>query len=166
MVTAFCWNLSLSTLVFPLALFLYALVSNPSPGRDSGGLMLVYSEILIALEYLYQIPTHDSWMDRLLAFIGIRPYPSWFVWNVLPLFAVYLALLVQTSIRYRNSQSKDSRDSKKLAEPEEEVRFGSFQASGGGSGQAGCEGVEETGERAGVGRRGGPVLRKVVSGAG
>ncbi|GJP64637.1 hypothetical protein CLOP_g21613 [Closterium sp. NIES-67] len=233
MVTAFCWNLSLSTLVFPLALFLYALVSNPSPGPRFWRAMLVYSEILIALEYLYQIPTHDScaswiegngaggsggkggggggrgpatgggavppsgrgggsgggkggagglpsgwfpgWigagggaegMDRLLAFIGIRPYPSWFVWNVLPLFAVYLALLVQTSIRYRNSQSKDSRDSKKLAEPEEEVRFGSFQASGGGSGQAGCEGGgRDRGEGRGREARG-PVLRKVVSGAG
>ena len=151
MVAAFCWNFSLLTLVFPVALFGYALVANPGPGPAFWRGMLVYAELLIAAQYLFQTLTLDNCPQWLAAFIahlagpkgekllrsltyrtgvsdsarlaaagngdggqggyqvpgwvallGLQSHEGSFVWSVLPLFGVYLALLVQVSLSQRD----------------------------------------------------------------
>ncbi|BBN02016.1 piezo-type mechanosensitive ion channel component 1/2 [Marchantia polymorpha subsp. ruderalis] len=108
-VIAYTWNFSFLTLVFPATLFLYALLANPGPSQHFWFAMLVYTEINILLQYMYQIHVQNCevkdvsvWLIKL----GIpgSPMEHSFVISVLPLFLVYLATLVQSSIKARDGE--------------------------------------------------------------
>lgn len=109
-VLAYVWNFSYLTLVFPAALFLYALLVNPGPSQHFWLAMLIYTEFNILLQYCYQIrATHcdfvaspPSWLRK----IGIPGSlgPHSFVVSVLPLFLVYLATLMQSSIKAQDGE--------------------------------------------------------------
>ncbi|KAL3696338.1 hypothetical protein R1sor_010414 [Riccia sorocarpa] len=108
-VVAYIWNFSFLTLVFPATVFLYALLANPGPNQHYWFAMLVYIEINIFLQYMYQIHVQNcgvkdvsNWLVR----VGIpgSPMDHSFVISVLPLFLVYLATLVQSSIKARDGE--------------------------------------------------------------
>lgn len=96
-VIAYASDFSLSTLMLPLSAFMYALVSvEPSTWYWQG--VLIYSEILIILNYGYQIPAR---LD--CGFIGSVGSNIFDLWGIhanaarcMPLFAVYLATLFHT----------------------------------------------------------------------
>ncbi|XP_024535480.1 piezo-type mechanosensitive ion channel homolog isoform X3 [Selaginella moellendorffii] len=108
-VLVYVWNFSLLTLVYPACLFLYALLVNPGPTQLFWSAMLMYTEILILLQYMYQTLVNHCGHDELpswLKQIGIpgRNMNRSFVASVLPLFLVYLATLVQNSIKDREGE--------------------------------------------------------------
>ena len=130
----YVWNFSFLTLVFPAALFLYALLVNPGPSKNFWLAMLIYTELNILLQYCYQIrATHcdpitspPSWL-RELGIPGSLSKHS-FVVNVLPLFLVYLATLMQSSIKAQDgewmfvNESNSFVSSRRLLDPEGQVR--------------------------------------------
>lgn len=104
----YVWNFSLLTLVFPAALFLYALLANPGPSQHFWLAMLIYTEFNILLQYTSQIYSkhfgeHDTplWIQR-LGISGTKL--NSFVISVFPLFLVYLSTLVQSSIKARDGE--------------------------------------------------------------
>ncbi|KAJ7571313.1 hypothetical protein O6H91_01G159100 [Diphasiastrum complanatum] len=108
-VLVYVWNFSLLTLVFPAVLFLYALTANPGPSQNFWLGMLIYIEINILLQYMYQIlVTHcgngtlSLWLKKLGIPGGDMSHS--FVTSVLPLFLVYLATLTQSSIKARDGE--------------------------------------------------------------
>ncbi|KAL2642994.1 hypothetical protein R1flu_010581 [Riccia fluitans] len=108
-VIAYIWNFSFLTLVFPATLFLYALLANPGPSQHYWFAMLVYTEINILCQYMYQIHVQNCGVKDVsvwLVKLGIpgSPMDHSFVISVLPLFLVYLATLVQSSIKARDGE--------------------------------------------------------------
>lgn len=109
-VLVYVWNFSILTLVFPATLFLYALLVTPGPSQYFWLAMLIYTEVNILLQYCYQIrATHcdpvtspPSWL-RKLGIPGSQGHHS-FVVSVLPLFLVYLATLMQSSIKAQDGE--------------------------------------------------------------
>lgn len=109
-VLVYVWNFSILTLVFPATLFLYALLVTPGPSQYFWLAMLIYTEVNILLQYCYQIrATHcdpvtspPSWLRKLGIPGSVGPHS--FVVSVLPLFLVYLATLMQSSIKAQDGE--------------------------------------------------------------
>ncbi|GAB2300559.1 hypothetical protein Dimus_034600 [Dionaea muscipula] len=102
-ILVFLWNFSLLSIVYLAALFLYALCVSSGPNKSFWVIMLIYTEIYILLQYLYQIIIHHcglSIQSSLLPELGFPDHKikSSFVINTLPLFLVYLFNLIQSSI--------------------------------------------------------------------
>lgn len=102
-VLAFLWNFSLLSMGYLAALFLYALCVSTGPNYIFWITMLIYTEVYILLQYLYQILIqHCGYTinSDLLQELGFPAHKitSSFVVSSLPLFLVYLFTLLQSSI--------------------------------------------------------------------
>jgi hypothetical protein len=108
-VMVFLWNFSLLSMVYLGALFLYALCINTGPSYIFWVTMLIYTEIYILLQYMYQITIQHcnfSIQWTLLTEFGFptRKITPSFVISLLPLFLVYLFTLVQSSITAKDGE--------------------------------------------------------------
>uniref|UniRef100_A0A7N0TA13 Piezo non-specific cation channel R-Ras-binding domain-containing protein n=1 Tax=Kalanchoe fedtschenkoi TaxID=63787 RepID=A0A7N0TA13_KALFE len=108
-VLIFLWNFSLLSMVYLTALFLYALCVNTGPSYLFWIVMLIYTEVCILLQYLYQIIIQHCGVSIHVSFLQQLGFPelkikSFFVISNLPLFLVYLFTLLQTTIMTRNSE--------------------------------------------------------------
>lgn len=102
-ILVFLWNFSLLSMVYLAALFLYALCANTGPGYKFWVIMLIYTEVYILVEYLYQIIIQHCGLRINSPFLQELGFPyhkikSSFVISSLPLFLVYLFTLLQSSI--------------------------------------------------------------------
>ncbi|KAI4301305.1 hypothetical protein L6164_034596 [Bauhinia variegata] len=116
-VLVFLWNFSLLSMVYLAALFLYALCVNTGPSYIFWVTMLIYTELYILLQYLYQIIIHHCGLtidSGLLVELGFPTHKitSSFVVNLLPLFLVYLFSLIQSSITVKGGEWMSSTDLK------------------------------------------------------
>ncbi|GAV80465.1 DUF3595 domain-containing protein [Cephalotus follicularis] len=115
-VLVFLWNFSLLSMVYLAALFLYALCVSSGPNYLFWVIMLIYTEVYILLQYLYQIIIQhcglriDSHPLRELGFPAHKITSS-FVVGSLPLFLVYLFTLLQSSITAKDGGWMPSTDS-------------------------------------------------------
>ncbi|KAI4301844.1 hypothetical protein L6164_035084 [Bauhinia variegata] len=105
-VLIYLWNFSLLAMVYIAALFLYALCQNTGPSYIFWVIMLIYTEVCILLQYLYQIIIQHCGLVfhvRLLQELGFpaKKITSSFVTGNWPLFLIYLSTLLQTSITLR-----------------------------------------------------------------
>ncbi|KAF3794554.1 Piezo-type mechanosensitive ion channel-like protein [Nymphaea thermarum] len=102
-ILVFLWNFSVLSMVYLAALFLYALCVNPGPGHAFWVIMLIYTEVNILVQYLYQIIIQHCALNfhpDLLSRLGFPAHriTSSFVVSTLPLFLVYISTLLQSSI--------------------------------------------------------------------
>ncbi|KAK4482248.1 hypothetical protein RD792_009399 [Penstemon davidsonii] len=108
-ILVFLWNFSLLSMVYLAALFLYALCVNTGPNYIFWVIMLIYTEIYVLIQYLYQIMIQhcgfniQSGILRELGFPTKRISSS-FVISLLPLFLVYLFTLIQSSITAKDGE--------------------------------------------------------------
>ncbi|CBI34341.3 unnamed protein product, partial [Vitis vinifera] len=105
----FLWNFSLLSMVYLAALFLYALCVTTGPGFIFWIVMLIYTEMCILLQYLYQIIIQHSGLSIHLSLLQELGFPSHkivssFVISNLPLFLVYFFTLLQASITAREGE--------------------------------------------------------------
>jgi hypothetical protein len=116
-VLVFLWNFSLLSMVYLGALYLYALWVNTGPSYIFWVIMLIYTEVYILLQYLYQIILQhcglsiDPGLLRELGFPTQKDTSS-FVVSSLPLFLVYLFTLIQSSITPKDGEWTSSIDFK------------------------------------------------------
>ncbi|XP_073315003.1 piezo-type mechanosensitive ion channel homolog isoform X1 [Primulina huaijiensis] len=108
-VLVFLWNFSLLSVVYLVALFLYALCVNTGPSYIFWIVMLIYTEIYILVQYIYQIMIQHcgfSVHSDLLPKLGFptKRIKSSFVISLLPLFLVYLFTLLQSSITAKDGE--------------------------------------------------------------
>ncbi|XP_020972104.1 piezo-type mechanosensitive ion channel homolog isoform X2 [Arachis ipaensis] len=108
-VLVFLWNFSLLSMVYLGALYLYALCVNTGPSYIFWVIILIYTEIYILLQYLYQIIIHHCGMSIdpvLLRELGFPTHKimSSFVVSSLPLFLVYIFTLIQSSITPKDGE--------------------------------------------------------------
>ncbi|XP_050238768.1 piezo-type mechanosensitive ion channel homolog [Mercurialis annua] len=108
-VFAFLWNFSLLSMVYLVALFLYALCVNTGPSYIFWVIMLIYTEVYILVEYLYQIIIQHCGLTFNLVLLRDLGFPlhkisSSFVISSLPLFLVYLFTLLQSSIAAKDGE--------------------------------------------------------------
>lgn len=107
-VLVFLWNFSLLTMLYLAFLFLYALLVNPGPSYYFWIAMLIYTELIILIQYIYQINVHhcglkiDSHLRWEIGFPSV--VTSSFVIAILPVFIVYLFTLLQSSIKARDGE--------------------------------------------------------------
>ncbi|KAK3441684.1 hypothetical protein EUGRSUZ_B02004 [Eucalyptus grandis] len=106
-VLIFLWNFSLLSMVYLTALFLYALCVNTGPSYMFWVIMLIYSEVCILLQYVYQILIQHCDLSIKTEFLQKIGFPahkivSFFVIGNTPLFLVYIFTLLQTSITARD----------------------------------------------------------------
>ncbi|KAJ9131516.1 hypothetical protein P3X46_035171 [Hevea brasiliensis] len=102
-VLIFMWNFSLFSMVYPAILFLYALCVSTGPNHMFWVIVLIYTEMAILVQYIYQIIIQHCGLTfnvNLLQELGFPAHKimSSFVISNLPLFVVYLFTLLQTSI--------------------------------------------------------------------
>ncbi|PIN26072.1 hypothetical protein CDL12_01177 [Handroanthus impetiginosus] len=108
-VLVFLWNFSLLSMVYLVALFLYALCVNTGPNYIFWIIMLIYTEIYVLIQYLYQIMIQHcgfTIQSDLLPELGFptKKITSSFVVSLLPLFLVYLFTLIQCSITAKDGE--------------------------------------------------------------
>ncbi|CAA0832071.1 Piezo-type mechanosensitive ion channel homolog [Striga hermonthica] len=108
-VLVFLWNFSLLSMVYLAALFLYALCVNTGPNYIFWIIMLIYTEMYVLIQYLYQIMIQHcgfSIQSDLLRELGFptRKITSSFVISLLPLFLVYLFTLIQCSVTAKDGE--------------------------------------------------------------
>ncbi|KAK4408031.1 Piezo-type mechanosensitive ion channel [Sesamum angolense] len=108
-VLVFLWNFSLLSMVYLAALFLYALCVNTGPNYIFWVIMLIYTEIYVLVQYLYQIMIQHCGFkiqSSLLRELGFptKKITSSFVISLLPLFLVYLFTLIQSSITAKDGE--------------------------------------------------------------
>ena len=108
-ILVFLWNFSLLSMVYLAALFVYALCVNTGPGYMFWVIMLIYTELYILLQYLYQIIIQHCGLtinSDLLQELGFPTHriTSSFVISSLPLFLVYLFTLLQSSITAKDGE--------------------------------------------------------------
>lgn len=108
-VLVFLWNFSLLSMVYLAALFLYALCVNSGPSFMFWVVMLIYTEVNILLQYLYQIIIQHCGLNIQLSLLQKLGFPaqrirSSFVISTLPLFLVYISTLLQTSITAKDGE--------------------------------------------------------------
>ncbi|KAK9292746.1 hypothetical protein L1049_020726 [Liquidambar formosana] len=108
-VLIFLWNFSLLSMVYLVALFLYALCVNTGPSYMFWVIMLIYTEVCVLLQYLYQIIIQHCGLSIHVSLLQELGFPaqkimSSFVISNLPLFLVYLFTLLQTSITARDGE--------------------------------------------------------------
>ena len=106
-VIIFLWNFSMLSMVYLMALFLYALCINTGPSYMFWIIMLMYTEFCILLQYLYQIIIQHCGFTINASILQELGFPahktmSSFVTSNWPLFLVYLFTLLQTSITTRD----------------------------------------------------------------
>ncbi|XP_037492491.1 piezo-type mechanosensitive ion channel homolog isoform X2 [Jatropha curcas] len=116
-IIVFLWNFSLLSMVYLAALFLYALCVNTGPNYVFWVIMLIYTEVYILLQYLYQIIIQHCGLtigSVILRELGFPAHEinSSFVISSLPLFLVYLFTLLQSSITAKDGEWMPSVDSK------------------------------------------------------
>ncbi|XP_027363086.1 piezo-type mechanosensitive ion channel homolog isoform X4 [Abrus precatorius] len=116
-VLMFLWNFSLLSMVYLGALFLYALCVNTGPSYTFWIIMLIYTEVYILLQYLYQIIIQHCGLSidpGLLRELGFPTHKimSSFVVSSLPVFLVYLFTLIQSSITPKDGEWLSSIDFK------------------------------------------------------
>ncbi|KAH1261543.1 Piezo-type mechanosensitive ion channel [Glycine max] len=116
-VLVFLWNFSLLSMMYLGALFLYALCVNTGPSYIFWIIMLIYTELYILLQYLYQIVIQHCGLSidpHLLRELGFPTHKitSSFVVSSLPLFLVYLFTLIQISITPKDGEWMSSTDFK------------------------------------------------------
>ncbi|XP_043708760.1 piezo-type mechanosensitive ion channel homolog isoform X1 [Telopea speciosissima] len=105
----FLWNFSLLSMVYLAAIFLYALCVNTGPSYIFWVIMLIYTEVYILLQYLYQIIIQHCGLTiqwSLLQELGFPAHKitSSFVVSTWPLFLVYLFTLLQSSITAKDGE--------------------------------------------------------------
>ncbi|GMJ11794.1 PIEZO1 [Hibiscus trionum] len=99
----FLWNFSFLSMVYLVGLFLYALCVNTGPSHMFWVIMLIYTEVCILLQYLYQIIIQhfgmifEAGLLQDLGFLAFKNMSS-FVISHWPLFLVYLFTLLQYAI--------------------------------------------------------------------
>ncbi|XP_057780295.1 piezo-type mechanosensitive ion channel homolog isoform X2 [Salvia miltiorrhiza] len=108
-ILVFIWNFSLLSMVYLAALFLYALCVNTGPSYIFWVIMLIYTEIYILVQYLYQIMIQHCGFNiqsDLLRQLGFptKKITSAFVISLLPLFLLYLFTLIQSSITAKDGE--------------------------------------------------------------
>ncbi|KAL6951893.1 hypothetical protein U1Q18_047974 [Sarracenia purpurea var. burkii] len=108
-VLVFLWNFSLLSMGYLAALFLYALCVNTGPSYIFWVIMLIYTEVYILLQYLYQIIIQHCGLEIQSSLLYELGFPtnkitSLFVINTLPLFLVYLFTLLQNSITSKDGE--------------------------------------------------------------
>lgn len=108
-VLLFLWNFSLLSMVYLAALFLYALCGNSGPGYLFWFIMLIYTEINILLQYLYQIIIQHCGLNIDISLLQRLGFPKHkikasFVISTLPLFLVYISTLLQSSITAKDGE--------------------------------------------------------------
>ncbi|OVA11397.1 Piezo family [Macleaya cordata] len=108
-ILVFLWNFSLLSMVYLVALFLYALCVNTGPSYMFWVIMLIYTEVYILLQYLYQIIIQHCGMSINWSLLHELGFPankitSSFVISTLPLFLVYLFTLLQSSITAKDGE--------------------------------------------------------------
>lgn len=106
-VLMFLWNFSLLSTVYLAALYLFALCVNTGPGYMFWVMMLIYSEVCILLQYLYQIIIQHCGFRIHSSFLKELGFPdheiqSSFVISIWPLFLLYIFTLLQSSISARD----------------------------------------------------------------
>lgn len=106
-VLIYLWSFSLFSVVYLAALFLYALCQNTGPSYIFWIIMLIYTEMCILLQYLYQIiiqHTEFEFHVSLLQELGFpaKKITSSFVTSNLPFFLVYIFTLLQISITVKD----------------------------------------------------------------
>ncbi len=104
----FLSHFSLLSMVYLVALFLYALCVNTGPSYMFWVLMLMYTEVCILLQYLYQVVIQHCDLtinESVLQELGFPAHKimSSFVVSHFLLFLVYLFTLLQSSIAARDS---------------------------------------------------------------
>ncbi|CAG7908748.1 unnamed protein product [Brassica rapa] len=114
-IIAFLWNFSLLSMVYLAALFLYALCVHTGPTHIFWVAMLMYTEIYILLQYLYQIIIQHCGLSidaPLLQELGFptQRIKSSFVVSSLPLFLVYISTLIQSVITVKDGDWVPSAD--------------------------------------------------------
>ncbi|KAI9080274.1 hypothetical protein K1719_037668 [Acacia pycnantha] len=114
-VLVFLWNFSLLSMVYLAALFLYALCVNTGPSYIFWIIMLIYTEVYILVQYLYQIIIQHCGLkinSHLLLELGFPTdkITSSFVVSSFPLFLVYLFTLIQSSITVKDGEWMTSTD--------------------------------------------------------
>ena len=114
-IIAFLWNFSLLSMVYLAALFLYALCVHTGPTHIFWVLMLMYTEIYILLQYLYQIIIQHCGLSidaPLLHELGFptQRIKSSFVVSSLPLFLIYIFTLIQSAITVKDGDWVPSGD--------------------------------------------------------
>lgn len=108
-VLLFLWNFSLLSMVYLAALFLYALCVNTGPSYIFWVIMLIYTELYILLQYLYQVIIQHCGAEIQSILLNELGFPrskitTSFVINTLPLFLVYLFTLLQSSITAKDGE--------------------------------------------------------------
>ncbi|PKA54924.1 hypothetical protein AXF42_Ash000760 [Apostasia shenzhenica] len=108
-VLVFLWNFSLLSMVYLAALYLYALCVNSGPSYIFWVVMLIYTEINILLQYLYQIIIQHCSLNihfEILQKLGFPEHKitASFVISSLPLFLVYISTLLQRSITAKDGE--------------------------------------------------------------
>ncbi|XP_068663316.1 piezo-type mechanosensitive ion channel homolog isoform X1 [Aristolochia californica] len=108
-VIVFLWNFSLMSMVYIAALFLYALCVNSGPSSFFWTIMLIYTEVNILLQYLYQIIIQHCGLSFHWPLLEKLGFPassimSSFVISTLPLFLVYISTLLQSSITAKDGE--------------------------------------------------------------
>ncbi|XP_023640848.1 piezo-type mechanosensitive ion channel homolog isoform X3 [Capsella rubella] len=114
-IIAFLWNFSLLSMVYLAALFLYALCVHTGPTHIFWVIMLMYTEIYILLQYLYQIIIQHCGLSidaPLLHELGFptQRIKSSFVVSSLPLFLIYIFTLIQSAITVKDGDWVPSAD--------------------------------------------------------
>ncbi|XP_051118716.1 piezo-type mechanosensitive ion channel homolog isoform X3 [Andrographis paniculata] len=108
-ILVFLWNFSFLSMGYLAALFLYALCVNTGPNYVFWIIVLVYTELYVLSQYLYQIMIRHcgfSIQSDLLFELGfpVNRIRSSFVVGLLPLFLVYLFTLIQCSITAKDGE--------------------------------------------------------------
>ncbi|KAK7258817.1 hypothetical protein RIF29_24404 [Crotalaria pallida] len=103
----YLWYFSILSVVYLAALFLYALCQNTGPSYRFWVIMLIYTELCILLQYLYQIVIQNCEFEfpvSLLQELGfpVKKISSSFVTSNLPFFLVYIFTLLQTTITVKD----------------------------------------------------------------
>ncbi|KAL2345732.1 hypothetical protein Fmac_007017 [Flemingia macrophylla] len=103
----YLWNFSLFSVIYQAGLFLYALCQNTGPSYIFWVFMLIYTEVCILLQYLYQIIIQHTEVEfhvNLLQNLGFpaKKITSSFVTSNFPFFLVYICTLLQTSITVKD----------------------------------------------------------------
>lgn len=99
----YIWNFSLISVAYLAALFLYALCQNTGPTYRFWTIVLIYTEMCILLQYLYQSIIQHCGLVLHVDFLEELGFPenkitSSFVTSNLPFFLTYLFTLLQISI--------------------------------------------------------------------
>uniref|UniRef100_A0A0D9V196 Piezo non-specific cation channel R-Ras-binding domain-containing protein n=1 Tax=Leersia perrieri TaxID=77586 RepID=A0A0D9V196_9ORYZ len=108
-VLVFLWNFSLLSMVYLGALFLYALCVNYGPSYLFWVIVLIYTELNILSQYIYQIVIQHCGLNIHVPLLQRLGFPddkikASFVVSILPLFLVYISTLLQSSITAKDGE--------------------------------------------------------------